>query len=354
MYEDRVFDTIMEEMMAAFGRDVRTDEGSLAYNACAKIAEKLEEIYGDMDELNDNILPDAQDDWHLIEYGKERGITYHSATQAVVRAVFHQEIEIGERFTCGDYTYEVIEQIEGYTYQMICETEGTETNTTIGKLEPAEYVENYQGGEITEILKKGTDDEDIEEFRKKVIETFKTTAFCGNKADYRRYINQLKGIGGCKPRRRQAGEAQIDIYIISDDFSVPDAETVKNVQEAVDPEDSHGEGSGMAPICHTVHISGVTKTSVTIQTKVTYDSGYSTATSKTQIETAVKTYLRELCESWEAKEETDMIVRLSQIEARILNVEGVADVEATTINGKAGNLALSFEKIPVLEAVNIV
>ena len=237
---------------------------------------------------------------------------------------------------------------------MICETEGTETNTTIGKLEPAEYVENYQGGEITEILKKGTDDEDIEEFRKKVIETFKTTAFCGNKADYRRYINQLKGIGGCKPRRRQAGEAQIDIYIISDDFSVPDAETVKNVQEAVDPEDSHGEGNGMAPICHTVHISGVTKTSVTIQTKVTYDSGYSTATSKTQIETAVKTYLRELCESWEAKEETDMIVRLSQIEARILNVEGVADVEATTINGKAGNLALSFEKIPVLEAVNIV
>ena len=71
MYEDRVFDTIMEEMMAAFGRDVRTDEGSLAYNACAKIAEKLEEIYGDMDELNDNILPDTQDDWHLIEYGKE-------------------------------------------------------------------------------------------------------------------------------------------------------------------------------------------------------------------------------------------------------------------------------------------
>ena len=115
---------------------------------------------------------------------------------------------------------------------------------------------------------------------KKVIETFKTTAFCGNKADYRRYINQLKGIGGCKPRRRQAGEKP---RLISTSYrmilAVPDAETVK-MQEAVDPEDSHGEGNGMAPICHTVHISGVTKTSVTIQTKVTYDSGYSTATSK--------------------------------------------------------------------------
>ena len=59
MFDDRLFDIIMDEMMSEFGSDVRTDEGSLAYNACAKIAEKLEEVYGDMDELNDNILPDT-------------------------------------------------------------------------------------------------------------------------------------------------------------------------------------------------------------------------------------------------------------------------------------------------------
>ena len=55
MFDDRLFDTIMKEMMSEFGADVRTDEGSLAYNACVKIAEKLEEVYGDMDELNDNL-----------------------------------------------------------------------------------------------------------------------------------------------------------------------------------------------------------------------------------------------------------------------------------------------------------
>lgn len=51
MFNDRDFDTIMSEMMSNFGTDVRTDEGSLAYNACVKIAEKLEEVYGDIDEL---------------------------------------------------------------------------------------------------------------------------------------------------------------------------------------------------------------------------------------------------------------------------------------------------------------
>ena len=49
MFDDRLFDNIMQEMMETFGAEVRTDEGSLAYNACTKIAEKLEEIYGDMD-----------------------------------------------------------------------------------------------------------------------------------------------------------------------------------------------------------------------------------------------------------------------------------------------------------------
>lgn len=83
MFDDRLFDNIMQEMMETFGAEVRTDEGSLAYNACAKIAEKLEEIYGDMDEINDNLLPDTQDDSHLIEYGRERGLEYKYATYQV-------------------------------------------------------------------------------------------------------------------------------------------------------------------------------------------------------------------------------------------------------------------------------
>ncbi len=351
---DRTFDVIMAEMMETFGRDIRTDEGSLAYNACAKIAEKLEEIYGDLDEVNDNMLPDTQDDWHLIEYGKERGIEYHYATNTVVKAVFKQEIEIGERFSCGDYTYEVTELIDGYTYKMACETEGAEANATIGQLEPIEYVDEYQGGEITEILEKGTDDEDIESFRGKVISTFKTTSFCGNKADYRRYIDQLDGVGGCKPLRRQADSPQIVVYIIGEDFLVPDEEVVKKVQEKVDPEESHGEGDGMAPICHTVQIHGVMAGAVDIETKITFDDGYSAETSKIQIEKSVELYLDELRQGWEEREQTDTIVRLSQIEARILQTEGILDVAETKLNGKTENILLSYEKIPTLGVITVV
>mgnify|MGYP000110908304 CR=1 FL=1 len=45
----------------------------------------------------------------------------------------------------------------------------------------------------------------------------------------------------------------MDLYtIIGSDFGVPSQEIVKRVQDAVDPEQSHGEGDGIANICHNV------------------------------------------------------------------------------------------------------
>ena len=113
MFDDRLFDVIMGEMMETFGANVRTDEGSLAYNACCKIAEKLEEVYGDMSDINDNLLVDTMDLAHMISYASERGLEYRYATNPVVKAVFNQEIEIGERFFCNDYVYEVIDDMLG-------------------------------------------------------------------------------------------------------------------------------------------------------------------------------------------------------------------------------------------------
>ena len=42
-----------------------------------------------------------------------------------------------------------------------------------------------------------------------------------------------------------------------------------------------------------------------------------------------------------------MTVRLSRIEANILNIPGILDIENTTLNGVAGNTTLTYEKIPI-------
>lgn len=353
MFDDRLFDVIMGEMMASFGPDVRTDEGSLAYNACAKIAEKLEDVYGDMDALNDNMLPDTQDLEHLIRYATERGITYHYATAPIVKGEFAQEIEIGELFECGNYTYEVTELISGYNYKLKCQIEGTEANTNFGELTPVDYVDDYQGGQITELIVPGTDDEEEENFRNKVISSFQTMAFGGNKADYKLIVNQQSGVGGCKPIRRASDSPWINVYIIGSDYGVPSSEVVTAVQTAIDPTVNSGEGDGLAPICHNVQIIAVTGTAISVETRITFDTGYSIATSQTAIDDVVKAYLRTLRMAWESNEEDDTIVRISQIEAAILSVEGVIDINDTSINGSSDNVMLDYTKIPVFGEVVI-
>ena len=354
MFEDRLQETILNEMLSEFGSDVRTDEGSLAYNACVKIASELEDTYMDLDELNDNMLPDTQDIDHLIRYAKCRGIEYNYATNPIVKGTFLQEIEIGERFTCNDYTYQVMELINHFTYKLKCETEGTAANGNVGDLYPVDYIDEYKGGRIVGIIENGIDDEEDEKFRQRVLDSFNPTAFCGNKADYRNYINAIPGVGGCKPKRRDTDSNWIYIWIINNDNNEASEELISKVQTLVDPEQNHGEGDGMAPICHNVLIRSAENEVINVSMKIKWDDGYSTDTSKSQIVQVVNDYLKGLRKSWESNELNDTIVRLSQIDARVLTIEGTLDVTETTLNDKEENIILDYTKIPVLGGVTIV
>lgn len=355
MFDDRTYDNIMDEMMDEFGNDVNTDDGSLAHNACAKIAEKLEETYGDMDAINNNMSPDTMDLEHLVDYGKtQRGIDFRYATAPVAKGVFKQEIEIGQQFICNDYTYTVIEKIEGFIYKLVCDTEGTDANRNYGELFPLDYVDDYQGGEITETFSEGTDDEDTEKFRSRVIASFESSAFCGNKADYRKEINKMDGVGGCKPKRREQGSPWINITIIGSDYGTPSQKVLSDVQEAIDPEQNHGEGDGLAPICHSVLIQPAIEIPIYVSTKITFSSGHSEDTLKGPIDEAIQAYLLKLRQEWESAELNNQYVRISQIDARLLAIEGIEDVSETTVNDMSENLILTYEKIPTFGGVTIV
>ena len=354
MFEDKNFEEIQKNMMASFNNEIRTDEASLAYNACCKIAEKLEDIYADMSFLYDNILPDTQDLDHLIRFAAEHNVEYRYATKPIVKAVFNQNIDIGESFTCNDYTYIVSEHIEDYTYKLECQTVGTEANTNIGVLDPISYIEGYDIGKIVEILIKGEDDEDEEVFRKRVMDSFQNTSFSGNKAAYRTYIDKIPGVGGCKPMRVEEDSVWIYVYLINSDYTVPSSELIAQVQDLVDPTSSHGEGDGIAPIDHYVKIAPVQSEKINIETHITFDTGYSISTSKSAIESAIESYLSELRKSWEVNEKSDTIIRIAQIESRLLNIPGILDVDGTKINDKLQNMILSFDYIPLKGEIKIV
>ena len=355
MYEDRTQDVIVEEMLEDFGANVRTDEGSLAYNACVKCASELEDTYTDMAELEDNALADTMDISHLIRYGAERGIEYKVATPATVKAVFEQAMTIGDRLSCQDYTYSITEAVEGEenTYLMVCEEEGVEPNATTGELEPVDYIDDYQGGEITEVVILGTDDEDEEVFRGRVIDSFSATAFGGNKSDYRLYVDAQSGVGGCKPKRRESGSEWINIYVINSEMGPASAELVATLQNLIDPETSHGEGDGKAPICHKVQVISAGSETINVAAALTLDSGYTPEVIQPQALEKITAYINQLAMEWEDNNDSELTVRLARIEAILIGIDGVIDVTSLTLNGSSANVSVTWTDVPVIGTVTI-
>ena len=59
----------------------------------------------------------------------------------------------------------------------------------------------------------------------------------------------------------------------------------------------------------------------------------------------VHEYFLELAYNWE--NESALVVRISQIESRLLDVTGVLDIEGTKLNNSTSNLVLGADNIPI-------
>ncbi|WP_200802556.1 baseplate J/gp47 family protein, partial [Clostridioides difficile] len=121
------------------------------------------------------------------------------------------------------------------------------------------------------------------------------------------------------------------------------SDLVNLVQEEIDPLQNQGEGLGLAPIGHRVTVEGVTSTTINISAEITYKNGYTWENIKSIAEEAIDDYLNELNMSWE--DEENLIVRISQIETRLLSIDGVLDIANTMINSIASNLNVDKDSI---------
>ena len=136
------------------------------------------------------------------------------------------------------------------------------------------------------------------------------------------------------------------LVLLDSTFSKPTAALIEAVQTAVDPERNQGQGLGFAPIGHTVKVVGVTEQSVTIQTNLTYETGWDWESVQPYAQAAVDSYFEDLAQEW-AEQENGLTVRISAIEMRLLECPGVEDVADTLLNGVAKNLTLDAESIPM-------
>lgn len=351
MYESKTFEYLMAQCMARVPDNIDKREGSVIYNAIAPAVAEVAQVYIEMDVLYNETFADTASEDGLLRRCKERSITQDAATQAVARGVFNIDVAIGSRFTAGSYFFEATEKISTGNYKLRAETAGSGPNVSIGAIIPVDYIDGLTSAQITEILVPGEDKQDVESLRTEYFESFDAQDFGGNKADYKSKANALPGVGGSKPARTPSGGGTVGLTIIASDYTVPTPTLITEVQTAMDPVVNAGEGDGLAPIGHRVTVSGVTETTINIASTITYASGWNWAALEPYATAMIEAYFSELRKAWQ-NDTTGLIVRISQIESRYLDLPGVVDISGTTLNGLAQNVVLGVNAVPKRGTVN--
>jgi uncharacterized phage protein gp47/JayE len=231
---------------------------------------------------------------------------------------------------------------------MQCETAGNIGNLESGALIPIDYVDGLETAQLTDILIPAKDEQETESLRQEYFESFNSKAFGGNEKDYLNKTNEINGVGSTKVTPIWDGGGTVKLTIIDAQYNKASNALIDLVQQTLDPT-LNGMGLGLAPIGHVVTVDTVNEIIVNIQTTVTLEDGVTWGMVQQQAIDAIQEYLLELRQSW--ANQSSLIVRVSQIETRLLNITGILDVTNTKLNGVAANLTLGTYDIPIFGGI---
>lgn len=392
MYEV-TYREILERMLNRVSDKFDKREGSVIFDTHSPTALEFEILYVELNRMIAEGYGDTASREYLILRCKERGIIPYPATYAVLKGTFTPATVdvIGKRFNLGSLNYIVTEKIADGEYRVQCETPGTVGNQYFGQLIPIEYVEGLETATLTEVLIPGEDEEDTEDLRTRYFNSFDEKAFGGNVRDYIEKTNAIPGVGSTKVTRVWNGDIRpadmipneivnewyegiigtvnptvkawleivysaaaakkltvggtVLLTILNSEYGVPTPELIQTVQTAIDPEQNAGEGYGLAPIGHVVTVKPADAVTINVKTTITFDVGYGWNNLQSSIDEAIQAYLLELRKTW--ADNPYLVVRVSQIETRLLAISGIVDIENTRINNKTDNLTLGKYEVPI-------
>lgn len=393
MYESATYEVILQRMLDRVSDQFDKRAGSVIWDTHSPTAIEFQVLYIELDNILKEAYGDTASREFLIRRCKERGIEPEPATYAVLKGEFTPTTVdvLGKRFNIGAINYVVTEKIADGEYQVQCETAGIVGNQQLGTMIPIEYVNGLETAQLTSVLIPGEDEEETEVLRNRYFASFSMSAFGGNVADYLNKTNAIDGVGATKVTRVWNNDIKpsemipnsrvqtwyngiisslsadvkdwltavytaalnkllttggtVLLTIINSDYDEASSTLVQTVQEIIDPEQNAGEGSGLAPIGHVVKVRSAIRVSIVVKTTITFDTGYSWSNLQNSIDEVIKEYLLELRKDW--ADAPYLIVRISQIESRLLNLTGIVDITATKINGVAENYTLGMYEIPV-------
>lgn len=341
------YDELLNRALERVSSSVDTSEGSFLFDAIAPCVAELYQAYLYIDELEKRVFADTAYGEYLDRRCAERGIYRKEATYAIRKAYFDNEVPIGSRWGREELTYVVTELVQSGAYLLKCEQRGVIGNRYDGNLINIDAIEQISSATLGEVVFAGENEEQDDVLRSRYFNSFEKESFGGNVADYKEKVGSIDGVGQVKVYPAWNGGGTVKLRLLDSDNNLPSQELIGLVQTMVDPVKNTGEGLGIAPIGHSVTVEAAEPLEVQLTTHLTFKES-SWENVSVRVNEVIEEYFNELRSDWS---ENDVVVRISQIESRLLDIEGIIDIQDTKLNGSDRNIYMSGEEVPVLVGV---
>ncbi|HFL3239569.1 TPA: baseplate J/gp47 family protein [Clostridioides difficile] len=359
-------DSVHERMLSNF-QDVSTLEGDFIYDATRPTAEQIAELkqLG----LQNNLriaFPQTSYGTYLEWLGECKGVFKNQPTKAtgvitftgmqgtiitkgtIVTTIATDEKQSIEFELLETKTIGANETVDIKAECRIAGTIGNVSNNTItvllGSISGVKSVTNKED------FRGGTDIEDEEHFRERVIVAEQEDKLSGASSDYIRWAKEVDGVGYAYVVPEWNGAGTVKVLILDKNRKAATQELIDKVQEYIYPLNiSEGENrDGKAPIGALVTVVTPDTLLINVKASFIFSNGFSEETVLNNLKTKIDKYLDKI--------DLGGTVSYNAIQAIVgsmmLTDEGIEDFSNLTINDVKENIKLQDQVVGIGEIVN--
>ena len=372
-FTQETYQNILKSMLSLVPDTFDKRDGSPIPTALGPAAFVLEGFFLSLNQVQQQAFIQTAVGDSLDLLGAVAGLKRDQASAAVRLGVFNMDVPIGCRFSTMSgsnsinfsvtATATVTEPQPGdYYYQLTAETPGSIGNEYTGPILPITVIPGLTSAQIASILIPGDDTETDDAFRQRIITALNEKPFGGNIASYRTAITDIDGVGAVQVYPTWNGGGTVLCSVLGSNWLPASEELVENVQRAIDPPPSQGQGLGMAPIGAQVTITAPTEVAIQVTATLELSPGYAIGQVQQPVEEAIEAYLLTIRQAWATNISPSGVeyaanVYLSRITAAIVSVIGVVNATGVQLNGGTSDLVLTetgtVQQVPVIGTVTL-
>lgn len=360
-------DTIQARMNELAPDGVSTIEGDMFYDATRPSAvesSRLQKIQ--LQNILKQARPQTATGTYLEYWGELKGVYKNAATVSSgyiqVTAAALSPISKGTVFGTPSTTEK--ESIKFQTLEDVV-VDGTGVATISAECLTAGIVGNVEPNTITilfdssitgiksvtnpEKFTGGTDIEDEEHYRARVVASDQEENLSGADSDYEKWALEVDGCGYAYAIEEWNGPGTVKVLILDKNGQPATQVLIKAVKDYIYPDKLPGKNrGGKAPTGAVVTIDTPNTLSINVKANYTFTSGFDPETVLTNLKDEITDYLKEI--------KINGVVKYNSIYsivgAYVRNAKGIDDFENLTVNGGIDNITLVDEVPAIGEVIN--